>query len=635
MSYLSAPRLHFSGFFQADVSTVNNDVRHFDSARFQSSYQSPQTSPQNMNGWWNPEGTGAFRLVGCKITGGIYEGQVLKTADDDPAIGLNLAGADGRVCGKLVDLDPQQQAVSEIWGLQVRLASDSGQALFSSDYRVAAFMDLWRRLQGSTQGDLALASYYQSVLENVVWNGTGGSKLLDAMRAASDDGLLSIKFNVFGFKMDTTSPEFTLGNLVGTIGPADSNEPATFVLGRHMMATLASPVAPPQNIYNFACEVHEKTQIVTADFGNALPISDGDGNLKNVGNLELGVLKNAQIDNGEVIAADAFESLGAVPYLEDGWYPSSAGLVDFSYSNSAWIGSHIADQPLALLKSGADGSYEVLIRESIDGLYVRTDNFVQRLDPGTPVSADFRATRYGRPHPAKINLEINNAMIGGGAGPTPLDPPVPVPNIGVPTVGISYPSSIETDADGRARVTITANAGGPGYPRRYIDGQVYGIGFALADAPANYHSNPWLFISLLAWDVFVEPPRPTWYRDIQPILQQYGNLYPIMSRHLVDLGDYESVARHGKLLELAFSLPVSDPNYMPVTRDLSTAKRNTILKWLRTNGPDGLPVKGSSVQRPPAEAVAPPAVEAAAADPSAGEGGKTAFLRGLGMMPSK
>ncbi len=30
MSYLGYPRLHFSGRFQADPSTVNNDPAHFD-----------------------------------------------------------------------------------------------------------------------------------------------------------------------------------------------------------------------------------------------------------------------------------------------------------------------------------------------------------------------------------------------------------------------------------------------------------------------------------------------------------------------------------------------------------------------------------------------------------------------------
>lgn len=65
-----------------------------------------------------------------------------------------------------------------------------------------------------------------------------------------------------------------------------------------------------------------------------------------------------------------------------------------------------------------------------------------------------------------------------------------------------------------------------------------------------------------------------------------------MSRHLVDLGDYDSVVRHIDILNLAFSLPIADPNYMPVTRDLSAGRRATLLKWLNTPGPDGLPLKG-------------------------------------------
>jgi hypothetical protein len=60
-----------------------------------------------------------------------------------------------------------------------------------------------------------------------------------------------------------------------------------------------------------------------------------------------------------------------------------------------------------------------------------------------------------------------------------------------------------------------------------------------------------------------------------------------MSKRLVDLSDYDSVKKHRAILELAFSLDPSDPNYMPVSRDLSAAKRTTILKWLRQQNSDG------------------------------------------------
>ena len=57
MSALHLPRLVFSGDFQADVSTVNNDVRHYDTATFEPRFQQP-ASGATRNGWWNPSGSG-------------------------------------------------------------------------------------------------------------------------------------------------------------------------------------------------------------------------------------------------------------------------------------------------------------------------------------------------------------------------------------------------------------------------------------------------------------------------------------------------------------------------------------------------------------------------------------------------
>ena len=65
MSYLQLPRLVFSGQFQADPSTVNNDPEHFNPAAFRSNYQLPGSGASN--GWWNPRGTGAWRFFDCKV----------------------------------------------------------------------------------------------------------------------------------------------------------------------------------------------------------------------------------------------------------------------------------------------------------------------------------------------------------------------------------------------------------------------------------------------------------------------------------------------------------------------------------------------------------------------------------------
>ncbi len=633
MSYLSSPRMHFAGYFQADVSTINNDVRHFDSAAFLPKYQLPQHGNE-MNGWWNPEGSGAYRLVQCTITGGVLNGNPIATASDDPAIGMTISGSDGRVSGKLVDLDPQQQMVSQIWGMSVRLTDGSAKDLFNSEYRVAPFMNLWRRQQGPSQGDQTLAAKYQSVLENVVWSDTLGSPLVDAIRAASDDGVLSIDFNVFGYKMDASSPTFTLGRIIGTIGPAGKNDPAHFVIGRHLMATFAGgdPTTPMQGIYNLPCVVDTDSTTVTANLGNAIPISNADGTPQNLGELQMAVLKNTGTANGDVIDSSEIEILGQVPYRGDGWYTQTAGVIDFPYTGNQWVEDNIHDRPLALVRPAGHDDYSVLIREGQDGLYMRADEHVYRLDPGTSASVEFFASRYGHPHEGKIDLSANNTMIGGGGGPNQLHPHVDIPDVGDPPDAISYPNTIATDANGRATLTLTASPTGPGNPRQYIDGQLYGIGYSLTDQPPGYNSNPWLFVSVLVWDAIEAPDEPTWYRDIQPIMQQYGNLYPIMSKHLVDLGDYQSVVEHRSILKLAFGLPVSDPNYMPVTRDLSSAKRDMLLAWLDSIGPNGLPIKGHSQQsgargRASLKAAVGSLTESVSAAATAG--GKTTFLENL------
>ena len=115
---------------------------------------------------------------------------------------------------------------------------------------------------------------------------------------------------------------------------------------------------------------------------------------------------------------------------------------------------------------------------------------------------------------------------------------------------------------------------------------------------------------------YIAPTEPTWY-DLQPIFQQYANLYPVMDR-LVNLASYEDIAANARLLAFAFGLPPHDPNHMPVTRDLSQGKRAAILRWLARPGPDGKPRLG----QPPVPPTPPRARRpfAAAARPtSAGE----------------
>lgn len=629
MSYLDSPRLHFAGFFQADTSTVNNDVRYYDNAGFQPKYQEFHAANE-VSGAWNPEGTGIFRMVSCRVTGAQLDGHLLTTSAEDRVIGMGVENADARVSGKLVDLDPQQQLVSQIWGLQVRLVAEGQAHALSGEYLPAAFINLWKRQQVGLPTDQTLGAVYQSILRGVQWHASGGSRVLEALRHASVEGQLSIQMNLYGYGRDPSIPRYTLGHVNGTIGPYNAGEPRHFVLGRQMVAlTTKGPTSPDGRVYYFQCKLHPAARVLSADFGNCLQVVTAQGELADHGTLLMAVQRSSASDEVLLtVQPSEVALLGEVPYRTADWYAQTAGIVDFDYAHDAWLCTHIADRRLLLVTPQADGSLKVLVQESLGGLYVRADNFVVRLEAGETQAVELYASRFGRPLGATLALSATaGAMGGSGTGNPPLNPPVPVPDIAVPADAIRYPSQITSDPDtGRARLPITASPDGPGNPRGYIDGQVYGIAYALTEQPAHAVTNFWNYISILAFDVAPMPEQPTWYADIQPIFQQYANLYPIMSKHLVDLADYDSVVRHLAILKLAFSLPRSNANHMPVTRDLSHGRRDMILAWMDTPGPDGLPVKGDPSQA--RRAAAPRAVVEPVTLPlsSVQTAGKTAVL---------
>src|SRR5690606_28857297 len=104
MSYLDWPRLHFKGRFQADTSTVNNDVRHYKTNSFEPQFQAMMVGhgggeAQRTNGYWNPEGSGAWRLLGCRVTSAVLQDRTITDTRVDPVIGMHVAGSNDRVAG--------------------------------------------------------------------------------------------------------------------------------------------------------------------------------------------------------------------------------------------------------------------------------------------------------------------------------------------------------------------------------------------------------------------------------------------------------------------------------------------------------------------------------------------------------
>jgi Ferritin-like len=566
MSYLGLPRLVFAGQFQADPSTVNNDPEHFDTDRFRSDYQlvsGPNMNPPN--GWWNPDGSGAWRFFGCTVQRVYYgDGCWSDNPADDPIVGSAVSSNDAGVEAKLVDLDPEQQMVSMIFGLLI-IAGGGGSPGFRGDFRPAAFANIWPRYpQG--QPDSFFGAFYQSVLESVTWDRPEGSRFLKELSAAAQaTGKLSIKFNVDGYQDDRSRASFTFGRVVGSIGVHGPGEPSQFVAARLLNPGPGSTPALPLNTAYAAVQ----GDVVTVDLGNSLPTTAVGGPFAALGTVALALL-----------APDPAASphyIGELPYTNPGWYASTAGIVSMRIPKG--LMGPIAGTPLALLQPNAQTfpPYSPLLVEAPDGSWLRADDFVFRLDPGTTSKTTFYARQFGQPWAkAPIALGYDATSMKGQItqGPTPGPSPV-----GLPEKALAFATSLTTGGDGTAELTLTASD--PGNQRAYIDGQLYGVTYAPGNAPPPLGSvqDNSLMLSALVFSGYQASEVPTWLRDVRPIFQQYADLYPVMKPFL-DLGDFGAVVRMRKLLRNVFAAPITDPNAMPVTRDLSAAKRAMLLKWL-------------------------------------------------------
>jgi hypothetical protein len=583
MSYLNPLRLHFSGKFEAAVSTVNNDPEHFNNATFKRFYQERQHD-KSPNGWWNPRGSGDWRLYGCTVKSAFLRDGSLAAAGD-PVLTAHVADSSGTAPAKLVDLDPEQQLVSTIWGLEVRIATTAGATLVRGQFEAAPFTDIWTRSEGAgVPGDMRAAATYQSVLTDLRWADVSASPFLSQLREAADGGVLSIKFNVDAYNMNFDNPKFAMGRIVGTLGPALPGEPRQFVAGRQFMTTDLTPdrLFTPAGQLNFCVGVLDsETRRFYLDLGNALPTGTS-GELRDLGDLSLRV-QSADGTTPDLLAG----VLSARAYTQPAWYQETAGVAVFP-PDRPLTGEEFARLDggrLTLTGAGAGGTTVTGIMESPGGVFVRADQFVFRLSPGDKQEVRIHATRFGHPYPGA----------GVAIVPTPdFLQPVPGLPVAVPADAVRYDTRVITDERGMAALHIQASD--PGTPRGYVDGQLYALYPVLEEtiaAPEEpYPFDPANFISLLVWSGFQPDDPPTWHGSIQPILQQYANLYPIMADFL-DLGDYDSVGKHVLPLKHAIGLPIADPNSMPVTRDLSAAKRKAILSWLTNLDEDGRPLLGT------------------------------------------
>ena len=530
MSYLDVPRLHFAGTFSANPSTVNNTHANFN----------PKvTHPVPA---WNPMGNHAWQFLNCRVQSAVgASGQI----SADPIIGADVLSPDQPVIAKLVDLDTDQQGVSEIWGFQVKVAV-SATDYFMGNFRVVCFNDLWGRVLNG-HPDSMFSAYYQSFLDDVSWGSQISSPFLQELQSVSP-ARLSIKFVVDGYQDDSSSPQFNQGRIVGTIGPAWADEPSNFVAGRALRP-------PAQNAaLNFGyARVDQLRQRVMVDLGNSVPTTSPAGPPPNLGTLQLAIIPSS----GSTII------LGAYDYTQ-ATYQASAGIQEYPLSTAQL--ALLENTPLGVVQTNAPGGSNnpaVVLREGQNGTYICASQQVYRMNPGDVDTVELIALQFGKAAAGQqLNLQLGNLN-------------------DTPASALTFPQSVTTGPDGRASFPLTA--ANPGNPRDYIDGQVYGVTYdwTLDDDPDFPPDSGNNFVSVLVFDSFEE--APTW-ENIQPIMQQYAKLYPFMDS-IFQLDDPTVIQQNIAAFQQVLNIPIADPRYMPVTRDMSRDKRQRILEWLNLGAP--------------------------------------------------
>jgi hypothetical protein len=404
VSYLSPPRFHFAGTYLADPSTVNNqavNVGGADAAEpaaiaaFRArAWKATGPGGTGGTGLWNPDGSHAFSFKDVTVRSAVGADGEPVTAD--PVVGLTLA-TPGSPSAKLVDLDPDQQLASMIFGLGVTLRAGAGTVFLTASLTPVPFTDIWNRLTGGG-GDGSASAAYQSTLTGLHWGDVSASPLLTQLRAAAGDGLLSIKFNV-----DSYAGAQAGGRIAGTIGVATADEPAHTVLGRQFGGPEIAPLPfaapgfrPRGKINFFAGVVDEAARKIRLDLGNAVPAAAAGAAGPDIGELTL-----AYRDDGGTVT-----SLAPIDYRQPGWYENTAGVVDLPADRALTDDElvQVAGRPL-LIAAVNDGQRSVAIEET--PVYVRADMFVARLDPETPWVVRFYVTERGQPKAnAQVTLQV-------------------------------------------------------------------------------------------------------------------------------------------------------------------------------------------------------------------------------------
>ena len=616
-SYLDLPRIHFVGNFYANVNTGNNDR-----CNFLPNYFNPEIDYN-----FNTNGSNEFYFTNTDITSVDYISSSTYNEDQDPVLSAIIVTNLNHPYAKIVDMDVDMQSKPSIYGMRFGVswgidAAGKPDLAFIGTWSAASLgLDFWVKMKcvKGIQGSRPTGSHGTNTVRDVEWINLKNSPALQQLKDAYEKGSRKLSVRVcLGDYTRNYGPlvpySFNLGNVVGTIGIYHDGE-ALNVGGDRLMTPdyLQNPditfgigdscqeegsitkFAPWIGRTPFKLRNDNGKKEVVLDFGNAFPIHK-DGTIRNIGDLYIGYRDNTTIDNCiQIIEPDK-----KVPYLSSGWL-NSGSIIVYSLSEDQY--SFLLENPLLVIQKieGSTGESLCGILPSMSkhpetGIVVLQEReyfarpygyYTDKLEyNGRASEQTLLVTRFG--HPVSVNVTILQ-----------YSDVVPDADV-IPEAGIVPDKNIkESDDSGHVTFKFTVSKPIP-YPRQYkklncsnytgntvpIDSQAYYIVYCVSDpgkSDCTYDPNHSVTeFRFVAYSTITYNDTPyTWVDHVGPIFSQYAHVVPVM-KNIVDLSNFTDVtqAHNIGLIKHSMSLDIEDPNYMPVTRDLSPTKMKMILKWL-------------------------------------------------------
>lgn len=523
MSYLHVPRINFAGQFFANPATINNILANYNPAN-------PITP------LWNPNGVAYWKFQDVTVQSVMNQnGDLLQAGQADGLVGAGVESVPDPNDAKLVDLDPEQQFISQVFGFTLKLTCDVGgnEVGFSGRLETLSLTDIWFGRPGGTSGN------FQTRMTDVEWIGDIDQvPLLKQLKDLSEAGL-SVKWMTWGYQF----PPTFLGQVSGSIGPAKANEPIRFIAGRRLHPAPPSKDFGQASVWFVPWLVDTDRSRAVFDLSNSVPLNQS-------GAFDAAIVthdKRVDLDEPLSYSMQNLQSAG--------------GIVEIPLTEEQL--SLLATHPLTVF----DGPAPVLI-ENEEGLWANFDQQWLRLEPCESRSVKIYARRFNDPLP---NHQLDFAFTQQQ----------------LPLTGLTFPANVQTDANGQADVEFTGQVPQPlPQARQVIDSQVYYVGGSWQQWGAVVQQSGGGAMTALVFNEYSPPEDPTWDNAVQVIMDEYARLYPGM-KAILDISDLNTVRANIARLQQVLdpNLPITSPSYMPVTRDLAPAKRTLIYNWLQAGAP--------------------------------------------------